>query len=840
MSCEAVKLTVIGVVQGVGFRPFVYREALSHHITGWVLNTTEGVIVHAEGQTSDIDAFAIALSERAPLAAQVREINIEEVPVEGFQDFEIRFSQDKEVEETTLVSPDLATCDDCVAELFDPKNRRYHYPFINCTNCGPRFTIIRSLPYDRAQTSMRPFTMCPDCQSEYDNPLDRRFHAQPDACFECGPQIGWIESSTSSTESLDAQLSVEDIQWASDVVTSDAIISRATQFLKEGKLVAVKGLGGYHLVCDAKNPQALATLRKRKHREGKAFAVMVASVEEAQAYCFVNDAEKRQLTLPSRPIVLLQKRPDALFAPGLADALPELGVMLPSTPVQHLLLHEFGGMLVMTSGNIHDEPIVTDEITALDKLGSVADAFLVNNRAIEGRYDDSVLRVLNAGPAGSLVQFIRRARGYAPLPLTVAGRDAINSNTDENAAENKASIGASTEAKTFSGETILAVGPEQKNTFTYARSEKAFVSQHIGDMESVAVMDAWQETRGRYEQLFRLQPTRLVCDYHPEYLTSKWAHEQAREQGLPLVQAQHHHAHILSVMGENALEGPVCGFAFDGTGYGLDGEIWGGEVLLSNLETFERFANFAYIPLPGGAAAIKNPARIAYGALWAFDLLDHPAAQTFIQREVPEADTFDQMIERGINTPQTSSVGRLFDAASALLGICTKPKYEGEAAILLEACVHDYFAHPEEQQLFSKHDLQKRSEAYVIEVIKNVATEESTAMDTSVLLLDVAPVFKAMLDDMQAGVPIGQIACWFHDAFVRVIMDMAELVRAVYGISLVALGGGVFMNRYLVERALVQLQERGFTVALNKDLPPNDASISYGQAVLGLHTQTKE
>lgn len=838
MSCEAVKLTVIGVVQGVGFRPFVYREAFSHHITGWVLNTTEGVIVHAEGQTSDIDAFAIALSERAPLAAQVREINIEEVPVEGFQDFEIRFSQDKEVEETTLVSPDLATCDDCVAELFDPKNRRYHYPFINCTNCGPRFTIMRSLPYDRAQTSMRPFTMCPDCQSEYDNPLDRRFHAQPDACFECGPQIGWIESCASSTESRDVQLSVEDIQWASDVATSDAIIARAAQFLKEGKLIAVKGLGGYHLVCDAKNPQALATLRKRKHREGKAFAVMVASVEEAQAYCFVNDAEKRQLMLPSRPIVLLQKRPDALFAPGLADALPELGVMLPSTPVQHLLLHEFGGMLVMTSGNIHDEPIVTDEITALDKLGSVADAFLVNNRAIEGRYDDSVLRVLNAGPAGSLVQFIRRARGYAPLPLAVAGCDAIKSTSAENAAENE----AATKAKTPSGKTVLAVGPEQKNTFTYAHSGKAFVSQHIGDMESVAVMDAWQETRGRYEQLFRLQPEQLVCDYHPEYLTSKWAHEQAREQGLPLVQVQHHHAHILSVMGENALEGPVCGFAFDGTGYGLDGEIWGGEVLLSNLETFERFANFAYIPLPGGAAAIKNPARIAYGALWAFDLLDHPAAQTFIQREVPEADTFDQMIERGINTPQTSSVGRLFDAASALLGICTKPKYEGEAAILLEACVHDYFAHPETEQhsLFSQHDLQKRSEAYVIEVIKNVATEESTAMDTSVLLLDVAPVFKVMLDDMQAGVPIGQIACWFHDAFVRVIMDMAELVRAVYGISLVALGGGVFMNRYLIERTLVQLQERGFTVALNKDLPPNDASISYGQAVLGLHTQTKE
>lgn len=824
MSCEALKLTVTGVVQGVGFRPFVYREALSHHISGWVLNTVEGVIIHAEGQTNDLDAFVIALSERSPAAAQVREIAIEEIPFEGFKEFEIRFSQDKDTEETTLVSPDLATCDDCVKELFDPSNRRYHYPFINCTNCGPRFTIMRALPYDRAQTSMQPFAMCSDCQHEYDNPLNRRFHAQPDACFDCGPQIGWIESAPNSPEI--AELSAENIMWASDVVTSDAIIFRAVQFLREGKIVAVKGLGGYHLVCDAKNPQALATLRKRKRREGKAFAVMVASVAEAKNYCFVNEAEKRQLELPSRPIVLLQKRPDALFAPGLADALPELGVMLPSTPVQHLLLHEFGGMLVMTSGNIHDEPIVTDELSALAKLGNVADAFLVNNRAIEGRYDDSVLRVLDAGPAGALVQFIRRARGYAPLPLSIS--------------ENEATSNMQT-ADTES-ETLLAVGPEQKNTFTYARDGKAFVSQHIGDMESVAVMDAWQETRGRYEQLFRLRPTRLACDYHPEYLTSKWVHERALKQAMPITQVQHHHAHILSVMGENNLEGPVCGFAFDGTGYGLDGEIWGGEVLLSNLETFERFANFAYIPLPGGAAAIKNPTRITYGALWAFDLLEHPVAQMFVQQEVPDAEMFDQMIERGLNTPQTSSVGRLFDAASALLGICTKPKYEGEAAILLESRVHDFLAHPdaEERTLFSQYDLQKRSEAYVIEVIKNVATEESTAMDTSVLLLDVAPVFKAMLDDMQAGVPTGQIACWFHDAFVRVIMDMAELVRAVYGISVVALGGGVFMNRYLIERILAQLQERGFTVALNKELPPNDASISYGQAVLALHTQTKE
>lgn len=847
MSCEAVKLTVTGVVQGVGFRPFVYREAISHHIAGWVLNTVEGVIVHAEGQTNDIDSFIVALSEQAPAAAQVKEISIEEVPVEGFEKFEIRFSEDEASQTTTLVSPDLATCDACVSELFDPNNRRYHYPFINCTNCGPRFTIMRNLPYDRAQTSMTAFTMCPDCEREYHDPANRRFHAQPDACFECGPHVGWAVSD------LSTPLTASDIMWAYDRQASDAVFVQAAQALRAGKIVAIKGLGGYHLACDAHNAQAIATLRQRKRREGKAFAVMVASVAEAQQYCYVNDAEKYQLTLPSRPIVLLQKRSDVQFAEGLADALPELGIMLPSTPVQHLLLHEFDGMLVMTSGNIHDEPIVTDEEQAFSKLGAVADAFLVNDRAIEGRYDDSVLRVLNAGRAGSIVQFIRRARGFAPLPLEVPepiSQEVAKSAHEEQAAaqENILEHESGQDQEALPAE-LLAVGPEQKNTFTYVRAGQAFVSQHIGDMESVAVMDAWQETRQRYEQLFRLSPKRIVCDYHPEYLMSKWAHEQT----LPVVQVQHHHAHILSVMGENNLEGPVCGFAFDGTGYGLDGAIWGGEVLLSNLTAFERFANFAYIPLPGGAAAIKNPARIAYGALWAFDLLDHPATKSFIDATLSESDLLERMIEQGINTPQTSSVGRLFDAASALLGICAKPKYEGEAAILLEACVHSYlagnnsdsFAHRNacsegEATKYTESDLAQHAEAYRIDVMKNVATEQSNAANTSVLLLDAAPLFKALLDDMHAGLPTGFIAQCFHDAFVQAIVDMAELVRAVYGISLIALGGGVFMNRYLAERTLIQLQEQGFTVAMNKDLPPNDASISYGQAVLGWQAQTKE
>ena len=797
MTREALDLKISGVVQGVGFRPFVYREAEKRDITGWVLNDVEGVKVHAEGETLPLDRFVLALSEEEPAAAQVREIEIKEVPVEGFEDFEIRFSDDAQQSETTLVSPDLATCDACVEELFDPKNRRYHYPFINCTNCGPRFTIMRKLPYDRPETSMAEFSMCPECAAEYADPSNRRFHAQPDACFECGPKVGWIETGK------DGGLALHNVSWAENVEESDAVFARAAAMIAAGGIVAVKGLGGYHLVCDATNETALSSLRQRKHRPGKAFAVMVASVEEARALCFVDEAEEAQLTSPARPIVLLRKRPEAVFAKGLADDLPELGVMLPTTPVQHLLLHECGGMLVMTSGNIHDEPICIDEDAAFSQLGSVADGFLVNNRAIVGRYDDSVVRIINGGAAGDIVQFIRRARGYAPLPVSAPCPE-----------------GASEE--------LLAVGPEQKSTLTYARSGKAFVSQHIGDLESAAVFDAWNETRKRYADLLRFDPKRVVCDYHPEYLSTKWA----LEQGIPITRVQHHHAHILSVMGENNLEGPVCGFAFDGTGYGLDGAIWGGEVLLCNLQAYERFVNFAYIPLPGGAAAIKDPARIAYGALWSFDLLDHDAARSFVEQHVPNAPVFQQMIEKGLNTPETSSVGRLFDAASALLGVCTAPRYEGEAAILLEAAAH--------KAQTEAGGMPLEDDRYRVEFIKNTATENSTAADTSVLLMDAAPVFAALLDDVQAGVPVSVIAARFHGAFVSAIADVAELVRATYGIEVMALSGGVFMNRYLLERTLARLQQRGFTVALNKELPPNDASISYGQAVLGLQAQHEE
>ena len=808
---EALRIHVSGIVQGVGFRPFVYREAKRHLITGWVLNAADGVTIHAEGESHLLDEFVIALSEEAPAAAQVSEIEMREVPLEGFDAFEIRFSDEAQVDRTTLVSPDLATCADCVRELFDPANRRYRYPFINCTNCGPRFTITAKLPYDRANTSMSAFEMCDACAAEYADPADRRFHAQPDACFECGPHV-WLDERGAGEDA-----GVDGLVWGMMREESDAIFARAVEVLRAGGVVAVKGLGGYHLACDADNAGAVATLRGRKHRFGKPFAVMMRDVGAVRDVCEVSPEEAAVLEGAQRPIVLLRLRADARLAHGVADNLSELGVMLPYTPVQHLLMHDFaaagGRMLVMTSGNLHDEPIVIDDAEAREKLTRIADAVLGNDRPILARYDDSVVRVLNAGEAGAAIQVVRRARGLAPVPLKVP----------------LAADGAES-----SPAAILAVGPEQKNTFCLTRPDgaggaEAFVSQHIGDMENAETYDAWLDALARYKELFEIEPTALACDMHPEYLPTKWAHEQAERSGgaLPLTEVQHHHAHIVSAMAEHGIAGPVCGFAFDGTGYGADGAIWGGEVLLANQGDYERFANFAYVPMPGGAAAVKHPLRMAYGVLTAFDLLDHPGARDALEALGDVADLCERMIDAGINTPHTSSVGRLFDAAAALLGVCTVPLYEGEAAILLEASMSAAVSGEG-----AAGDAATDGRAYEISVTKNVATPESTAHDTSVVLLDAAPAFEALLDDRAAGVPVSVIARRFHDAFVRAIVDAAELVRGIYDIGTVVLSGGVFMNRYLAEHALGALARRGFTVVVNRDLPPNDGCVSFGQAVV--------
>lgn len=821
---DAVDIHVKGIVQGVGFRPFVYRMAKKYLINGWVLNAADGVYIHAEGESKLVDEFIMELSDNPPAASRVEEIDIKEVPLEDFDSFEIRFSDDDAVEETTLVSPELATCEDCVRELFNPNDRRYRYPFINCTNCGPRFTIIDHLPYDRVATSMAAFPMCEKCAAEYADPLDRRFHAQPDACFECGPSVTW--SVGTDDDKLVGKTREE----------SDAIFAAAVEMLMEGKILAVKGLGGFHLVCDANNADAVAELRRRKRRDGKALAVMAPTVAAVRALCFVSEEEEAVLTGASRPIVLLRKRPDGAIGAGVADRLSELGVMVPYTPVQHLLMHDFAEaweaahpeeaaaacapgtpvpLLVMTSGNVHDEPICIADEEAREKLASIADAFLGNNRPILTRFDDSVVRLIQVDEVdekpGYAIQFLRRARGYAPVPVSVAAEGAAPAEG-----------------------VIFAAGPEQKNTFTLLRGTDGFVSQHIGDVENAETYDAWLATKDRFESLFEMEPAAVACDLHPEYLTSKWAHHQ----GLPVTEVQHHHAHIVSVMAEHGLTDAVCGIAFDGTGYGVDGAIWGGEVLLANHSNFERFANFAYVPMPGGAAAIKHPLRMAYGVLWAYDLLEHPAAAVALAPLGDEAEVCDTMIERGLNTPMTSSVGRLFDAASALLGICTEPSYEGEGAILLEAAMETAGADEPGAAaaegaagVVPDDDLAAR-ERYAVTAEKNTATETSTAEDTSVILLDAEATFHALLDDLEAGVPVSVIGRRFHDAMVSAIVMSAELVRALYGIATVALSGGVFMNRYLTEHVLADLAAAGFTAAINRDLPPNDGCISLGQAVV--------
>ena len=821
---DAVDIHVKGIVQGVGFRPFVYRMAKKYLINGWVLNAADGVYIHAEGESKLVDEFIMELSDNPPAASRVEEIDIKEVPLEDFDSFEIRFSDDDAVEETTLVSPELATCEDCVRELFNPNDRRYRYPFINCTNCGPRFTIIDHLPYDRVATSMAAFPMCEKCAAEYADPLDRRFHAQPDACFECGPSVTW--SVGTDDDKLVGKTREE----------SDAIFAAAVEMLMEGKILAVKGLGGFHLVCDANNADAVAELRRRKRRDGKALAVMAPTVAAVRALCFVSEEEEAVLTGASRPIVLLRKRPDGAIGAGVADRLSELGVMVPYTPVQHLLMHDFAEaweaahpeeaaaacapgtpvpLLVMTSGNVHDEPICIADEEAREKLASIADACLGNNRPILTRFDDSVVRLIQVDEVdekpGYAIQFLRRARGYAPVPVSVAAEGAAPAEG-----------------------VIFAAGPEQKNTFTLLRGTDGFVSQHIGDVENAETYDAWLATKDRFESLFEMEPAAVACDLHPEYLTSKWAHHQ----GLPVTEVQHHHAHIVSVMAEHGLTDAVCGIAFDGTGYGVDGAIWGGEVLLANRSNFERFANFAYVPMPGGAAAIKHPLRMAYGVLWAYDLLEHPAAAVALAPLGDEAEVCDTMIERGLNTPMTSSVGRLFDAASALLGICTEPSYEGEGAILLEAAMETAGADEPGAAaaegaagVVPDDDLAAR-ERYAVTAEKNTATETSTAEDTSVILLDAEATFHALLDDLEAGVPVSVIGRRFHDAMVSAIVMSAELVRALYGIATVALSGGVFMNRYLTEHVLADLAAAGFTAAINRDLPPNDGCISLGQAVV--------
>lgn len=879
-----VHIHVTGIVQGVGMRPFVYREAMAHGICGWVLNAGDGVHIEAHALAGALDAFVAALSEHAPAAARVEHVEVVDLAANGWdaaneEGFRIVASQDQTAH-TTLVSPDIATCDDCLRELFDPADRRYHYPFINCTNCGPRFTIIRSLPYDRAATSMDRFPMCPECAAEYANPLDRRFHAQPDACFNCGPHIMWREASVGDEPGeAAAPLAVGTTRE-----TSDAIIDRCVELLALGGIVAIKGLGGFHLSCDASNEQAVAELRRRKRRSNKPLAVMVRSLADAERLCHISDVERGLLAGSIRPIVLLRRRavcesgdsPDALaLAPSVARDLPELGVMLPYTPLQHLLLAaaEARGMhaLVMTSGNLSEEPIETDDDLAWEHLvaAGIADALLGNDRAILSRYDDSVVRVVDGA-----VMPVRRARGYAPQPLPLPALDGAPS-------------------------CVLACGPQQKATIALTREgtngeATCFVSQHIGDVENGGTFDAWNAARTRLEDLFDLVPAALACDVHPSYLSSQWAREQARKCNLPLVEVQHHHAHIASVMAEAIAAGQlttdarVLGIAFDGTGAGTDGTIWGGEFLVASLGGFERAAHLRTWALPGGAASVRDARRNAFALLSELGLLEHPGAARLLDSLDEQTRSITAtMIERNINSPRTSSMGRLFDAAAAILGICGTATYEGEPAIELEAAawraLNDENSHFTDNQagvsasastsldslfryvlttnplsgifgsnlakkgspdtpfaanMSAEHPktthlgcsqtafaTQSPSQKYVSELTVQAASDSS-------LILDQKPLFEALLSGIEAGAPADKLALDFHIAIARASACIASEICAREGIDTVALSGGVFMNRLLLQLLTRELKDAGLAVLVPHAVPVNDGCISYGQAAV--------
>lgn len=804
-----VHIHVTGIVQGVGMRPFVYREAMAHGICGWVLNAGDGVHIEAHARAEAVDGFVAALSEHSPAAARVERVDIADLKPGGWsaadeQGFRIVASQDQTAH-TTLVSPDIATCDDCLRELFNPADRRYHYPFINCTNCGPRFTIIRSLPYDRAATSMDRFPMCPECAAEYANPLDRRFHAQPDACFDCGPHIMWREVGVGD-EPGEAAAS---LAVGTTRETSNAIIDRCVELLAVGGIVAIKGLGGFHLSCDASNEQAVAELRRRKRRSNKPLAVMVRDLADVERLCHVSNVERGLLAGSIRPIVLLRRlavcesgdSPDALaLAPSVARDLPELGVMLPYTPLQHLLLAaaEARGMhaLVMTSGNLSEEPIETDDDLAWEHLvaAGIADALLGNDRAILSRYDDSVVRVVDGA-----VMPVRRARGYAPQPLPLPALNGTPS-------------------------CVLACGPQQKATIALTREgangeATCFVSQHIGDVENGGTFDAWNAARTRLEDLFDLAPAALACDVHPSYLSSQWAREQARKCNLPLVEVQHHHAHIASVMteaiaaGQLTTDARVLGIAFDGTGAGTDGTIWGGEFLVASLGSFERAAHLRTWALPGGAASVRDARRNAFALLSELGLLEHPGAARLLDSlDEQTRSVTATMIERGINSPRTSSMGRLFDAAAAILGICGKATYEGEPAIELEAAAWCALG-GKPVRLDGNH------------------TGVFTSADDSPTL-DPQPLIEALLNGIEAGAPADRLALGFHIAITHATTHVACEICEREGLDTVALSGGVFMNRLLLQLLTHELKDAGLAVLVPHAVPVNDGCIAYGQAAI--------
>jgi hydrogenase maturation protein HypF len=763
-AVQRVRLELHGAVQGVGFRPFVFRLAQRCGVTGWVANDAAGVIIEAEAAADVIEYFVRALSVEAPSQSSIHELSSR--PLEPVDSTEFRIVRSEAGgARSAVVLPDLATCDDCLREVLAATDRRAGYAFTNCTNCGPRFSVIQDLPYDRPNTTMARFTMCAPCAAEYREPLDRRFHAQPNACAACGPSLALWDA-------------------RGDCIAVDDPIAAAATALQRGEVVAVKGTGGFHLMVDACDDDAVALLRERKHRPHRPLAVMAASVEQARRFAIVDDAAEALLQSAAAPIVLLPRRSARLqtarfrdateLAAGVAPDNPFIGVMLPAMPLHHLLLAAFGGPLVATSGNLADEPICTDEHAAAARLCGIADLFLVHDRPIERHVDDSVAVFLDGAP-----RLLRRARGYAPLPLLLPA----------------------------AVPPILAVGPHLKNTVALSRDRQVFVSQHIGDLETPEAQLAFERVVEDFLRLYDVSPDAVARDMHPDYVSTQWALQAVRRYGFTDVPVQHHHAHLAACMAENGVTAPTLGVVWDGTGYGTDGTIWGGEFLLGDACSFERVAHLLPFRLPGGDAATREPRRSAAGLLFAafgsagFDEAAAPLLRTF---RPAQRGLLVHMLQRRLNAPQTTSAGRLFDGIAGLLGICPVVSYEGEAAVRLEHLV----------------DGTERG-AYTIANVPDASAGGPA-------VLDWRPLVHAVLADSRRGVAHGVIAARVHNAFVAAIALQAELTAC----DNVALTGGCFQNSILTERTAAALRRRGFNVLLHRQVPPNDGGIAFGQIVI--------
>jgi hydrogenase maturation protein HypF len=760
------KIFIRGVVQGVGFRPFVYNLAQSLGLCGYVLNSSSGVTIEIEGAEQLVDQFIDTLKKDPPPLAQITDIVLSDLPVREETGFIIRQSV-AEDHEFVLVSADMATCDDCWRDFGDPANRRWGYPFTNCTNCGPRYTIIRDIPYDRPKTTMAAFSMCDLCRREYDDPVDRRFHAQPNACPNCGPSVLQVERGTRLPNADD---------FAAAQGSSPGTLRAVRDLLHEGKLIAVRGLGGFLLACDARNDSAVRLLRQRKRRSDKPFAVMARDLAAVESFCTVFEADRAALQSSRRPIVIMRRRPDASLSRVIAPGNDSIGVMLPYTPLHYLLFSdspqapsEFPA-LVMTSGNLSEEPIVTSNEEAWERLSSVADWFLFHNRDIYMRADDSVVRSFQG-----CARVLRRSRGYVPQPVDLG----------------------------IELRELLACGAELKNTFCLTKSRYAILSQHIGDLENYETLCFFEETLSNLKKLFRVEPRAVAYDLHPNYMSTRFA------RGLPLepkIGVQHHHAHIASCMAENHLRGKVIGVAFDGTGYGTDGKIWGGEFLIADFAGFDRRAHLRYVPLPGGDAAVRQPWRMAWSYLRdTFGSGPLPDSLPFAPRiSEKERNIVDAMLARRIQTTDTSSCGRLFDAVAALLGLGEQVSFEGQAAIALESAA-----------------LPGIVDSYPFSI-----------EDTEPMHLDMRPTIDAIVRDSVLGKPVGHISAFFHNTMAEAIAEMCLRLRRQEGLNRICLSGGVFQNVYLLERAVANLRRDGFEVFLHAAVPPNDGGISLGQAVI--------